>query len=87
MSVFSCLVFTHSSIIPSLSNKTLVESFLLQQVRLERCSEKDYFVNLSLGTMFECLRPHGTWHIILLTVDMQIFREGMSRQKVRLTDI
>ena len=46
--------------------------------RLERCSEKDYFVNLSLGTMFECLRPHGTWHIILLTVDIQIFREAIS---------
>lgn len=87
MSVFSCLAFTHSSIIPSLSNKTLVESLLLQQVRLERCSENDYFVNLSMGTRFECLRPHGTWHTILPTVDIQIFREGMSRQKVRLTDI
>lgn len=87
MSVFSCLAFTHSSIIHSLSNKTLVGSFLLQQVRLERCSEKDYFVNLSMGTMFECLRLHGTWHIILPIVDIQIFREGMSRQKVRLIDI
>ena len=72
--VFSCLAFTHSSVIPSLSNKILAESLLLQQCQARKMLRECLFCHLKSWThVWMSDSPWGLKHY----PDIQIFMKGM----------